>query len=103
VSAVRRLLVEGLVRAVVVGVPDVLGEHSRQVPFTGDRYPVGAFVADGADPRFRDSVGPGRLWRGAEQRDAGSGEHGVEDAGELRVAVPDQVPELVGAAVQVHQ
>jgi hypothetical protein len=84
-------------------VPDVLGEHGRQVPFTGDQDPIGAFAADGTDPPFRDSVGAGRLRWGAEHLDASGGEYRVEDAGEFRVPVPDQEPQLVGAAVQVHQ
>jgi hypothetical protein len=40
---------------------------------------------------------------GAQDTDALAGEHGIEDAGELAVAVPDQEPEGRCAVAEVHQ
>jgi hypothetical protein len=53
-------LLEGAVRAVVVKVRHVLGQHCREMPVVEDQDPVQQFTADGADPSFGDGVGPRR-------------------------------------------
>jgi hypothetical protein len=68
-----------------------------------DQYPVEQFSADGADPSFGDRVRSGRSYGCAQDADAFAGEHGVEDAGELAVAIPDQERERSRAVAEVHQ
>jgi hypothetical protein len=45
-------LLEGTVRAMVVKVRHVLGQHCREMPVVEDQDPVQQFTADGADPSF---------------------------------------------------
>ncbi|MDQ3886588.1 MAG: hypothetical protein M3308_06160 [Actinomycetota bacterium] len=75
----------------------VLGQHSLEVA-VDDQHSVEQFAADSADPSFGDRVRAGRLHWGAQDADGFAGEHGVEDAGELAVAIPDQEPALVALA-----
>jgi hypothetical protein len=83
-------LVQCAVGAVVVEVRHVLGQHVFEVAAVDDQYPVEQFAVDGADPAFGDRVGPGCPHRGAQDADGVAGEHGIEDGGELGVAVADQ-------------
>ena len=90
----------GAVRVVVRG---VLLQYRGEVARSSDQEVVEAFAAQRADEAFGDRVGPRRLDGGAEDADAGTGEHGVEGGGELGIAVADEEPELVGAAAEVDQ
>jgi hypothetical protein len=47
--------------------------------------------------------GPPCLWWGADDFHTGGAEHRVERRGELRIAVVQQEPELVGSFVERHQ
>jgi hypothetical protein len=67
-----------------------------------DQHPVEYLAADSADPSLGDRVGPRRPHRCAQDPDAFAGEHGIEDAGELAVAVPDQEREVCQTVVEVH-
>jgi hypothetical protein len=51
------VLVEALVRAMVIEMALVFGEHRRGVPFVVDQHPVGALGPDAADESFRVTVG----------------------------------------------
>jgi hypothetical protein len=74
----------------VVEMRHVLGEHSLEVVAVEDQYPVEQFSPDGADPSFGDRVRSGRPYGCAQDAEAFAGEHGIEDAGELAVAISDQ-------------
>jgi hypothetical protein len=82
-------LVERPVRAVMVEVRYVLGQHCREMAVIDDQYPVEKFVADSSDPSFGDRVRLGCPHRGAQDTHALAGEHGIKSAGELAVAIPD--------------
>jgi hypothetical protein len=58
------------------------------------KHPIQQLTADGADPSFGDSRSRGARALGAQDADGFAGEHGVQDAGERAVAIPDQAPEL---------
>jgi hypothetical protein len=51
---IRRLLAESAMWTVAVVVPDVFGEHRREVPLADDEHPVGALATDGAHPALRE-------------------------------------------------
>jgi hypothetical protein len=71
-------------------VPQVLGQYLSQVVLIDDQQPVGKLPAQGADGPFADGVRSWRLRRAGKNPGAFRGEHGVEGAGELACAVPDQ-------------
>jgi hypothetical protein len=54
-------------------------------------------------PAFGVGVRARRPWWDIHHVDAGRGEYRVERGGELRVSVPNQVPEPVRLFIQVHQ
>jgi hypothetical protein len=56
-----------------------------------DQHPIQQFAADGADPSFSDCVRPECQHRCAQDTIVLASEHGVEDAGERAVVIPDQV------------
>ncbi len=87
----------------VVEMRHVLGQHCLEVVAVDNQHPVQQFAADGADPSFGDRVRPGCPHRGAQDAHALASEHGIEDAGELAVAVPDHERELSHAIAEVHQ
>ncbi len=68
-----------------------------------DQHPVQQFAAEGPNPSFGDRVRPRCPHRRAQDTNTCTGEHGIEHAGELAVAVPDQQPELSCAVAEVHQ
>jgi hypothetical protein len=78
------------VGTVLVEVHHVLGQHVFEVAAVEAQYSVEQFAACSADPAFGDRVGPGCPHWGAQDADGFAGEHGIEDGGELGVAVPDQ-------------
>jgi hypothetical protein len=82
--------VQCAVGAMVVEVGYVLGQRVVEVAAVDDQYSVEQFTADGADPSLGDRVRSGRPHWGAQDADAFAGEHGIEDAGERAIAVPDQ-------------
>ena len=63
------------------------------MPFTVDEHPVGALGSCGAYPSFGVTVHPRGPRRNFDGLHALASEDGVEDAGELCVAVPDQEAE----------
>src|SRR5690242_17892238 len=89
-SLSRCELAEGTVRTGGVVMPQVFGQYPAQVVLIDDQQPVEQLPAQGADDPFADSVRYGRLWWAGENPDAIHYEHGVEGAGELACAVPDQ-------------
>src|SRR5947209_14308177 len=68
-----------------------------------DQHPVQQLTADSPNPSFGDRVRPGRPQRRAQNAHTLAGEHGIENAGELAIAVPDQKPELGCTVAEVHQ
>jgi len=68
----------------------VFGQHLSQVLFIDDQQPVQELTAQGTDDSLADRVRFGRLRRAGQDPDSFRGEHGVEGAGELACAVPDQ-------------
>ena len=98
-----RELAEGTVRPSGVVVPQVLGQHPVQVVLIDDQQPVEEFPAQGTDNPFADRVRPGRLRRAGQDPDTFPGEHGIEGAGELARAVPDQELDRGRPVAQVHQ
>ena len=52
-------LVQCAVRAMVVEVRHVLGQHCREMAAVDDQHPVQQFAADSCDPSFGDRVRPG--------------------------------------------
>jgi hypothetical protein len=99
----RRCLVQCSVRPVGVEVRHVLGQHRRKLALVEDQHPIQQLAAYGADPAFGDCVRAGRLHRGAQDADGLAGEHGIENGGELAVAIPDEEPEPSRAVAEVHQ
>ena len=83
-------LVEATVRPGCVVVLKVVVQHPAQVVLVNDQQQVEELPAQAAGDPFSDGVRSGRLRRAGENRDALSGEHGVEGPGELARAVPDQ-------------
>src|ERR1019366_1355085 len=83
-------LAEGAVRPGAVVMPQVLGQHLAQVVLIDDQEPVEELPAQGTDDRFADGVRSRRLRRAGENPDAVRSEYGVEGAGELACAIPDQ-------------
>jgi hypothetical protein len=90
VSLSWRELAKGAVRPGGVVVQQVLSQHLAQVMLIDDEHLVEEFPAQGADDPLADCVRSGRLRRTGQDPDAPGGEHGVERAGELARAVPDQ-------------
>ena len=96
-------LPEGSVRPGGVVVAQVVGQHPAQMVLIDDQQPVEEFAAQGAGDPFADRVRPrGLRWAG-ENPDAIRREHGVERAGELACAIPDQELDGSRALAQVHQ
>ena len=86
-------LAEGTVRPGAVVMPQVLGQHPAQMMLIDDQQPVQDLPAQGADDSLADRVRSGRLRRAGENPDPFRLEYGVEGAGELAGAVPDQEPD----------
>jgi hypothetical protein len=83
--ALRRFLVQTLVRTVLVVVPGVLGQHLSQVPLAEDQHVVQALVPQRAHEPLRVGVRPRRPDRRPDYPRAISGEDAVECRGELTV------------------
>ena len=99
----RGELAEGTVRPAGVVVQYVLGQYPTHVVLIDDQQPVKEFPAQGADDPFADGVCSGRLRRAGENPDARCREHGIEGAGELACAIPDQELDRGRALAEVHQ
>jgi hypothetical protein len=93
----------GAVGAVLVEMRCVLGQYVFEVTPVEDQYSVEPLSADGADPSFGDRVRSGGPHWGAQDAEAFTGEHGIEDVGELGIPVPDQELESCHALAEVHQ
>ena len=89
-SLCRCELAEGPVRPGGVVVPQILGQHPAQMVLIDDQQPVQELAAQGTVDSLADRVRSGRLRRAGENPDARRGEHGIEGAGELARAIPDQ-------------
>ena len=63
------------------------------MPQVDDQYSVEEFAANAADEAFGDRVGPRCLHRRPDDPHVDGGEHRVERAGELGVAISDEEPE----------
>ena len=87
----------------VVEVRYVLGQHSLEVASVDDQYPVQQLAAYRADPSFGDCVRLRCSHGRAQDANAFAGEHGIEDAGELGIPIPDQEPDARHAVAEVHQ
>ncbi len=87
----RAPLRKALVRAGLVVVGGVLGQHAAQVRLAGDEQVVEALLARGADPARRVGVRVGGAIRRADNRHALRREEGVESRREFCIAVVDQV------------
>src|SRR5450755_3061482 len=90
VSLSRRELAEGTVRPGYVVMLKVFGQHPSQMALIDDQQPVEKFPAQATDDPFADRVRSRRLRWAGENPDAFRLEHGVEGAGELACAIPDQ-------------
>ena len=86
----RGELAEGTVRPGIVVVQQVFGQHPAQMVLVDDQHPVQELPAQGTDDPLTDRIRSGRLRRAGQDPDAFCGEHGVERAGELARAIPDQ-------------
>jgi hypothetical protein len=97
-----RCLSHGLVRTVGVVMGFEFAQEAAEVTLVPDEGAIQEFVAAGLHPSLRDRVHA----RGADAAegdlDAGVGEDPVEQGGELRVSVADQVPRLGVGIVEVH-
>jgi hypothetical protein len=98
-----RELTKGPVRPGGVVVPQVFGQYLVQVALIDDQQPVGDLAAQGADHPLANGIRPRCLRRAEEDPDACGGEYGIEGAGELAGAVPDQEPGASRAPVKVHE
>ena len=83
-------LSEGTVRPGIVIVQQVVGQDPSQMVLVDDQHLVQELPAQGADHPFAYRVRSGRLRRVGRDSDALGAEHGVERAGVLARAVPDQ-------------
>ena len=81
----------------------VLAQYDVEVAWSGDQQVVEAFAAQRADEALGDRVCARCSDGCADDADVGAGEDGVEGGGELRIAVADQEPELLGAVAEVDQ
>jgi hypothetical protein len=89
-SLSRCELANGTVRPGGVVVAQACGQHLAQVMLTDDQQPVEELAAQDADDPCADRVRFRRSRWAGENPDACRCEHGVEGAGELAVAIPDQ-------------
>ncbi len=87
----------------VIEVRYVLGQHSLEVASVDDQYPVQQLAAYRADPSFGDCVRLRCSHGRAQDANAFAGEHGIEDAGELGIPIPDQEPDARHAVAEVHR
>ena len=66
--------------------------------FVPDQGPVEEFATAGLHPPFHDRIHPWHADAGEHDLDPGVGEDPVEQGGELRVPVPDQILDLRAAS-----
>src|ERR1017187_838814 len=96
-------LAEGTVRPGGVVMLKVFGQYLAQMVLIDDQQPVEKLPAQGTDDPFADRVRSGCLRRAGENPDPFRLEHGVEGAGELAGAVPEQELDGSRALAEVHQ
>jgi hypothetical protein len=102
-SAVGWSLAEGPVRPVGVVVIGVFAEGVVEMLSAGDEDSVSALAPGTGDPPFADRVRARRLDRRGDDPGAGRSEDGVERAGVLGIAVPDQELQAAGLFAEVHE
>ena len=78
------------VGAIVVKVCHVLDQRCLEVAAVDDLHSVEYLAADGADLSLGDRVRPRRPHRYPQKSDAFADEYGIENTGELAVAISDQ-------------
>lgn len=78
-------------------------QHRLQLPLPQDQHPVQQLTTGGADPPFRDGVGPRRLKTCAQEPDALGADDRIEAVGELGVPITAEGPELPDVVCQVHE
>ena len=78
----------------------IAGEHGPQVPFTEDQDAVGEFGSDGQDESFGEAVRSRASRWDLHCVDPGTGQDGVERAGELAGSVAHEESEGRGAVVE---
>jgi hypothetical protein len=86
------------VRAMAVVVRGVLVQDRAQVPWPGDQHPVGDLGTGCSHQALGISIRSERPRRGLHHSYALAGQDIVERGRELRVAVPDEEPELGSCA-----
>jgi hypothetical protein len=87
-----------------MGVPELLelAQSVQQVPLVPDQGPVEQLAAAGLRPSLHECVHSRHLDSAEHDLDAGILEHGVEQAGELAVAIPDQESRLAPGILKIH-
>src|SRR6266545_2926862 len=101
--AERRPLAECPVRAMLVEMPDVRGEHVVEVAAAEDQQSVEALVANAADPAFSVRSRLRRPYRRFDHLDAFAAKDLVEVTSELAVAVTNEKPRPDIFVVELHQ
>src|SRR5664280_3173981 len=84
-------MVQDAVGSVIVVERFELAQRLQQVCVVSDQGPVEELVPAGLYPPLHDRIHPRRADRASDDLDTLAGEHGVEVATELGVAVSDQV------------
>jgi hypothetical protein len=79
-----------------------LPQCMQEVALVSDERAVQEFVPACLHPAFHDRSHARHLDSGEHRLDPGVREHGVEQAGELAVAVPDQEPRPASGILKVH-
>jgi len=98
---VGRALLTPLMRAVIVEVRLVTGQHRAQMSDTEDERQVQALSTQAPDEPLRVAVRPRRPDRRLDRPGTDRSEHSVERCGELRIPIADQELELVSALPEV--
>jgi hypothetical protein len=98
--ALGRRQVEAAVGTMVVVVPDVAVEDTKEVAAAGEQEMIQAFPAHGADPALGDGVGVRRLDRRTDDLRSDRAPEVIEGPGELAVAVAEQEPDDSGLLIE---
>jgi hypothetical protein len=81
----------------------VLGQHGPKVAPVEYQHPIQQLRRTVPIHRSAIAFARGCSYRCAQYADVLAGEHGIEDVGELAVAIPDQESELSRAVAEIHQ
>ena len=94
---------ETAMRPGFVVMAEVLGEQRLEMSSRHDEEVIEALLADGPHEPLGESVRPRRGDRGSQGLSPDGGEHGVEDRGELGVAVADEEAEVTPGVLEVRR